>query len=360
MNRCIKFFVFLMFAGVLHAQGLDSFVLGPYKQVTEAKVQAWNFGGLNPKALLVITPDYGLNPSGSTLKEIAAWKEHAKAYEFALAFVNFKWVNVKDNKKPFDGGMEILGQIANKICGAKVPIFICSRSEAGNRFVLDAVDQNVPQLSGWLCYGNKTWEPNPNNRNQENIPGIIAAATDSIWFDKTRSYFNLGRRAGKSWTWLGYNPIDSAQTRDFACHYFAAILSSESAHWRDILTKEEVASNLFDELSEGWSWFPDKATGELWSKIQREKKALPTVIEQEIDLSREKLPNLRLYLRLPPGHKEASGVKGVIAYCTWTQDRNTLVQQLSYDTNQPAERQGWPAIQLLRLGHAWQMAANRQ
>jgi pimeloyl-ACP methyl ester carboxylesterase len=56
-----------------------------------------------------------------------------------------------------------------------------------------------------------------------------------------------------------------------------------------------------------------------------------------------------MYLRLPPGYQDAASVKGVVAYCTWTQDRNVLVQQLSYDINQPVERLGWPSVQLLRF-----------
>ncbi|MDR1191171.1 MAG: hypothetical protein LBK60_05820 [Verrucomicrobiales bacterium] len=351
MNNWMRILGLLVTATVVVAQEQDNFTLGPYKQVEEARVQAWNFGGRQPaKGVLVVTSDYGLNPSGSTLKEIEAWQNSAKQHGLALAFVNFKWTNLNVPKNPFDGGAELLGQIAAKVGGKGAPVFICSRNDPGNRFVLDCVDKNVPLLKGWMCYDNRTWKPNPRKSSGGAMPGIIAAATDSIWYNQARAYFITGRNAEKNWTWLGYNPIDAARTRDFAAQYFAALLSpSAEQQWREIATREAVQPSLLAEPSEGWSWLPDATTGEAWSKIQREQKSLPTVVEKEMDLSKEKLPNLKMYLRLPPGQKDAAGVSGVVAYCTWTQDRNVLVQQLSYDLNQPAERLGWPSVQLLRF-----------
>jgi hypothetical protein len=166
---------------------------------------------------------------------------------------DFKWTNINAPKNPFDGGAEMLGRIAKKICAGDVPVFVCSRNEAGNRFVLDCVDGNAPPLKGWLCHENKTWTPPPRKTGKGGIPGIIAAATDSIWYGKARDYFNLGRKAEKNWTWLGYDPIDSAPTRDFACRYFAALLSGNSTHWRDIATKKEVVQDLFAGSPEAWS-----------------------------------------------------------------------------------------------------------
>jgi hypothetical protein len=351
MNHWLKFIGLLATVGTVSAQDQDNFTLGPYKQVEEARVQAWNFGGRQPvKGVLVVTPDYGLNPSGSTLKEIEAWQNSARQRGLALAFVNFKWVNLNAPKNPFDGGAELLAQIAAKVGGPDTPVFICSRHEPGNRFALDCADKNLPLLKGWMCYDSRLWPPSPRQHSGGAMPGIIAAATDSIWHHQTRAYFVAGRNAGKNWTWLGYAPIDAALTRDFAAQYFAALLSpSATPQWRDIATREAMQPSLLAEPSAGWSWLPDRAAGEAWSNIQREQKSLPTVVEKEIDLPGEKLPSLKMYLRLPPGQPDAAGVSGVVAYCTWTQDRNVLIQQLSYDLNQPVERLGWPSVQLLRF-----------
>jgi len=333
------------------AQKTDSFSLGPDKQIKLAQFQAWKSDSV--KAVLVITPSFGENPNNNDRVEIKEWKEYAHDHNMGLIFVDFTANSIPPQAKgdvlnAIEGTSEIVKQGVNQEFKTDVPIFLYGRNDQSTQYLLSMIDSNPDSFMGW-CSNGPEFLKNLPSLTKATPPGIVVCTTDSIRYDDALKFFISGRKTKSNWTWLGYRSIDSPKIRDFVRQYFLALLDSPPGQWRNNNTGQPVSADVANNDLENTTWVPNPSIGDSWATLQVSNPKKPIIIEKEVDLSGHGLPNIQLYLRIPNGAQDASGVNGVLAYCTWTRERDTLIQQLSNDTEQPAEKIELPSVQMLRF-----------
>jgi len=336
---------------VCHAQDADKFELDSRNQTVTAAFQAWKCD--NPKGALVIIPAFPEVPSDSDTTEINEWKAYASANSLGLAFVNLTLnrvspLNPDKSLNSIDGLSGLIKKGINQEYKTDVPIFLYARSDAANQDVLSMVSSDPNIFIGWYCsaspvFGSllrlKTHTP----------PGIIACPTDSIWYDATQKLF-LAARSMQTWTWIPVKPIDLPNVRAFVGQYLLTLLNPVAGEWRKLSTHEVVeASHVNDTPAEDLTWMPDDSIGNLWAKLAAIRSVAPTIVMKEIKLEGHDLPNIQIYLRIPNGAQDASGVDGVLAFCTWIQEKNNLVQQLTTDPDQPEDKLESPSVQMVRF-----------
>ena len=353
MNRILLGTAAFLFGLVsCFGQIADTFSLGPNKQIATASFQIWKPEKV--KAIFIITPGFGLTPGCTDLKELNEWKQFASANGLALMFVDFTITSpnpqqAKDTEfNPIDGMADIVNEGITREFKSNLPAFLYGRNDQSTRHILSMIDPAPDNFIGWCCNGPDFFKLMP-HLTKATPPGIITCTTDCLRYDVAKKFFVVGRNAKNKWTWLSSRSIDSPKFRDFIRQYFISLMGSSIGQWRDANTRQVIESNVADNDPENTVWLPDSSIGDTWATLQADRPDKPIIIEKEVDLSGHNLPNIQLYLRIPNGAKDASGVDGVLAYCTWTKERDTLVQQLSNDTDQPEEKIEYPSVQMLRF-----------
>jgi len=334
-----------------YAQDADTFQLDSRNQTATAAFQAWKCD--NPKGALVIIPAFPEVPSDSDTAEINEWKAYASANSLGLAFVNLTLnrvspLNPDKSLNSIDGLSGLIKKGINQEYKTDVPIFLYARSDVANQDVLSMVSSDPNIFIGWYCSASPTFG-SLQRLKTHTPPGIIACPTDSIWYDTTQKLF-LAARSMQTWTWIPVKPIDMPNVRAFVGQYFLTLLNPVTGEWRKLSTHEVVEANHLNDIPvEDLTWMPDDNIGNSWAKLAVTRSVAPTIVMKEIKLEGENLPNIQIYLRIPNGAQDASGVDGVLAFCTWIQEKNNLVQQLTTDPDQPEDRLESPSVQMVRF-----------
>ena len=336
---------------VCYSQVPDTFSLGPKRQVMSVTFEAWKREGV--KGVIVITPSFGINPTDTNLIEQNEWKEFASKHSLGLMFADISISTIpsqiKDDKLScIDGISETVRDGVIREFGVNMPTFVYGRNDNSTLQVLSMIVSSPGSFIGWCCNGPDFFKAWPHFQ-QEVPPGIVSCTTDSIRYDDAKKFFSNARKSNYKLTWLASRPIDSTKVRDFIRTYCLALMTSSAGEWRDVDTRKIIEPEVASDGTENSTWLPDLTTGEMWAALEADRPLQPTIVEKEIDLSGHQLPNLHLYLLIPNGQKDAGAVDGVMAYCTWTKERDTLLQQLSNDTEQPVEKIELPSVQMLRF-----------
>ena len=348
-------FIISTFIGILHciAQDADKFTLNNYDKNVTAIFQAWKCD--NPKGVLVIMPGFGDNPSDIDTLEINEWKAQASLQHWGLVFIDItvSGLPILNESKSFNVIQGLSSCITKGIeqeYGSHVPIFLYSKNDSANQYVLSMIHANPESFAGWYCRACPFFASSPLLKS-DTPPGIIASSTDSIYYDAARKFFSLG--AGKQkWTWLSIRPIDAPKIRVFVRQYFQSLITPAPNQWRNFQTHQIIDADSLTNSSnppEQLTWFPDAITGDNWSSIFVDRAVAPTIVTKEIDLSSYGLPNIQIYLRIPNGAQDASGVDGVLAFCTWIREKDNLLQQLTNDPEQSVDKLESPSVQMVRF-----------
>jgi predicted esterase len=339
-------------------QAPNLFYLGPVKQIKTAIFHTWKPD--NVKAVFVITPGFGENPNNTDLLELNEWKKYAFAHSMGLMLVDFSSTAIppqgKDqNLVSIDGVSDVIKEGIAQEFKDNLPVFFYGRNDQSTQYVLSMISLAPDSLLGWCCNGPEFLKYCP-HLPAGMPPGIVSCTTDSIRYDDAQKFFSLGRKNQNKWAWVSSQSSNSAKLRDFIGKYFLSLMNSPVGQWRNANTNEIVESNVADSDPIDTAWLPDSEIGNKWAELQTSRPDKPLVIEKDVDLSGHQLPNIQLYLKIPNGAKDASGVDGVMAYCTWTRERDTLVQQLSNDVDQPPEKIELPSVQMLRFASKHNLA----
>ncbi len=91
---------------------------------------------------------------------------------------------------------------------------------------------------------------------------------------------------------------------------------------------------------------PDVATS--WAALETKMLPRPTIVEQSVDPESTGTVPLQFYLRLPLGETDGSQVSGVLAYCTWEQDKVSLEQDLMVDTNRIGKQSESTSVEMVK------------
>ncbi len=333
-----------------------AFTLGPEGQVQEAYFQNWLPPDGPPKGVLVLVTGFigqANKYNDKDLLEIEPWKQYALAHGLGFSLLSF----AADGKKLDAGGgycdaklgaAQLFRNGLAKTFPSDAPVFVYGRNQGAVRFILSLLDNFPDAVASWCCYGGLKWDPLKNSA--ANIPpGIVAVTSDSIAIDDAKNLFFQGNDAGNKWTWVDFKPTDEDSFKAFVMEYFLAMTQNPQDQWRLIDTKEDRQKVNGTVDTHDLTWLPNSAVADLWSGLQTTKEARPTVIEKDVDLSQQGLPPIQFYLRLPPGATDTSGADGVLAYCTWSTNRQSLIQALSFDLNRTDPKQIPLAVQMLRF-----------
>lgn len=339
-------------------QDANLFYIGPIKQIKTAIIHTWKPASV--KAVFVITPGFGEDPNSLDRLELSQWKQYAFAHSIGLMLVDFTSSSVlpqdKDqNLVSIDGVSDVIKEGIAQEFKDNLPVFFYGRNDQSTRYVLSMMSLAPDSLLGWCCNGPDFFKYYP-HLPAAMPPGIVSCTTDSIRYDDAQKFFSLGRKNQNKWSWIGSQSSKSAKLRDFIGQYFVSLLDSHAGQWRNIKTREVVESTVADNDPMDTVWLPDPEIGNKWAELQADPPDKPLIIEKDVDLSGHQLPNIQLYLKIPNGAKDASGVDGVMAYCTWTRERDTLIQQLSNDLDQPPEKIELPSVQMLRFASRHNLA----
>jgi hypothetical protein len=340
---------------------------GPFKDkdIIEAKFQTWK--PESPRGVIVMLAcfDNHINlPNQNELKDIELWKQYALSHNLALSLVDM----VSDGNKAKQGG----GYKKATLGGAKMfrtgladtfsttlPVFVVTRNRNGNLLLLSMLRQTPELINGWCCFCHGTQEWDLPNSSPKIPPGIVAVTADSIYLPGILKFYQSCRARGVNWTILTFPPILLPEFRRYVREYFRRLLEPPEPCWRDIAqlkNTDTFSGSVEDNVNPNKNWFPCEALAAQSEQLVQLPVNRPTVIEKEIDLSSRGLSNLQFYLRIPSGQTDLSKVDGVLAYCTWATSRDALLQQLTFDTNQPIERLKWSAIQMLRFASQHNLA----
>ncbi|MDR1303886.1 MAG: hypothetical protein LBK76_01560 [Verrucomicrobiales bacterium] len=355
------------FGGKVFAQTPVEYYYGPFKDkdIIEAKFQTWKPEA--PRGVIVMLAcfdDKMYPPNQDEMEDIELWKQYALSHNLALSLVDI----VADGAKVQQGG----GYKKATLGGSKVfrtgiadtfftylPVYVYGRNRNGNLLLLSMVRSTPDLINGWCCFCHGTQEWDIPNVSPKSPPGIVAVTSDSIYLKDIQQFYQTCRSRGVAWTFLTFPPAYLSDFRQFVREYFNRLLEEQDPCWRDI--EQQKNNNMFvdvieDNINPNKNWFPHEILAAQAKKLVQLPVNRPTVIEKEVDLRSRGLDNLKFYLRIPAGKTDLSKVDGVLAYCTWATSRDALLQQLTFDTNQPTERQTWMAIQMLRFASQHNLA----
>lgn len=283
-------------------------------------------------------PEY-TNPE--VLKEQAAWEQGAR--ELGLGYC---LADVVIGPKP----TAELPKILSKLCQQGMKGYFPAESRwclvATSLRALFPVQELMQfehkRVAAWWPMAGLKWEET--SFEHWRIPQLLTVASDDIKLEHAQKYWEKGRRRGAPWAWLVHRPTSQAEVMVLARKFFAECCSMGELAQAESLAADQTIP----------AWWPAEDVEKLAAQLQSAKMTLPKVVQIEVEV-KERGP-LQIYLRLPPGKDDARGVQGVMAYCTWTRQRDQLVQQLSYDLDQPIAKMKQPALQMLHYANKQELA----
>jgi predicted esterase len=293
----------------------------------------------NPTGVLLLC--LGSNENPQLAMNNSDWLQFAKDNNLGLAAVEF----ASDGKMLRSGGGyydaragsgQLLVTALQNAYGRDVPLVVFGH-EGGGAFATSFVDWQPARVKLWGVYS-KDFPAQPPQPGNGNPPGVIACDVEDLKHNNKRSveYFEAGRMQGKPWLWI---PMAVAQTfraqrfAEFFQQYAGETLSYTRPNpgvWLGIDDQKKFTKLDLMTKPKSAGWLPDDSLASKWAALKTEElnAGLPTIFERDIPTRNPKMPLLQMFLRLPPYAKSGKDVNGVLAYCTWEDKKNAILEGL--------------------------------
>lgn len=232
-----------------------------------------------------------------------------------------------------------------RLAGGQLPLCLYHRGSTSARFLMELANTEPRSIGAW-CFNQ--YLPTDEFSKTLRASGLVICNTDRLDKDQIRNFFNGGRKQGRKWTWLEIKPIDTLKIVPYMAQYFEGSITDSEGLWFDIETQAEEGTEA-NVRSPQLNWMPSADVAMAWAGLRGIRTEVPVIIEDTVQPRDEALTPVKFYLRLPPGAKDGSGLSGMIAYCTWEQGRNHLMQQLLYDPERPEKQEKMTAVQMLKF-----------
>ena len=267
--------------------GVRRFSLSPPAEMTRADVYTWS-ATANPQAVLVLCP--GMNGDGEDLIRQSIWQEFARTNQLALCAIYF--VSPDDDIQAqrgyylaARGSGDVLLHGIRLGFDRDLPILAYGFS-GGAHFTASLVNWKPERVLSWCAYSAGWWEQ-PATHPAATPPGIVACGDADARYGASLTFFAQGRALGRPWTWVSLGNTEHARSTaldQFVRAYFTALLhrgvnrrgrqtpgertvARHAGSWRDVDTKEEVATGQIASQPTLACWLPDQAVATLWSSL---------------------------------------------------------------------------------------------
>ena len=291
-----------------------------------------------PSAVLVLLPDKVQDVK--TLLTSSAWQDFAEDNSLDLLAVmsSVKPVPATKNSPPstVPSQAELVLQAVDHECGAGLPLLLYSGPQQAD-FVQSILAADSKRVAAWCLRApahltgvdTATAPPGIVVCYKENTPSYNALTAD----------FARARKRGARLSWIslpGDKPGDSSPPAldAFVRNDFSVVLHPKvgSEQWQNIDTKLTIKVADLGVHPEKASYLPHFTLASAWAALHvpgGPELAQQAILEREEDTFNKAQPKLHFYLRKPLSAEKAGGkIEGVLAFCTWTWDRNKLIRRL--------------------------------
>lgn len=290
-----------------------------------------------PSTVLVLCPEQGQNLK--TLLGSPAWQNFAEDYHLGLVAVTAATghdLAARKAQPPSEQAQAalVLRAVEHEF-GGGIPLLLCGWSSQA-ALASELLAANPKQVSGW-CLCAPAHLP---DADRVTPPGIVVCYKENKHvYDALMQDFTRERKQGARLTWIalaGDKPAkDGLPALDtFVCKYLAATLNPKLGldGWENIETKQMVSAMDLNSHPESMSYLPQLVLASSWAALHvpgGPELAQQPIVEHEEDTFNKAQPKLHLYFRKPrSAEKEGAKIEGVLAFCTWTKEKNSLVGRL--------------------------------
>ncbi len=304
----------------------------------------------NPRAVLVLCANAAGLVALEKLTKGTEWKAFAEAQQLGLVVLTFAHDRKADKIKHGYRADEWIGEwllaCVDYYYGQSCPLLLYGESRGGT-FAASFVNWRPERVKAWGAFTNQ-WFEKP-VRSKVLLPGIVAFdAEDESSKDEFGGnwYFKAGRKLEKPLLEMKVTtPLKRRKEKmgAFAREFFTSTLNDNpktSPIWIALRNKKKAATELMSNPTEV-VWLPNPSLQGPWETMIGPQKVdpedeLPPVIERSVLTNNPLQPELRFFLRMPPG-KGGGEVDGVFAFCSWEGKREQILKKLQPDAFQKIE-----------------------